>query len=110
MSSGMISKRLIGFTSRTIQIMIITHEMADYAVNLGDIVCQCSVDILMLNILLGQVAGAVVQVGRERYDDVAVVLDCEEHRAIAIIDVIRRKFDKNALRCYRRHLATWRRI
>ncbi len=35
-----------------------------------------------------------------RVDGMAVVLDCPEERARAIVDVIRMKYGKNEFRCY----------
>lgn len=36
----------------------------------------------------------------KRVDGIAVVLECPEERAKAIIEVIRKKYGKNEFRCY----------
>lgn len=42
----------------------------------------------------------IINVEPGRVDGVAVVLDCPEIRAKAIIEVIRTKYGKNEFRCY----------
>lgn len=42
----------------------------------------------------------LVNVEPSRVDGHAVVLDCPEERALAIIEVIRKKYGKNKFRCY----------
>jgi hypothetical protein len=41
-----------------------------------------------------------IEVEKGRIDGYAVVLDCPEERAKAIIEVIRMKYGKNEFRCY----------
>lgn len=42
----------------------------------------------------------IVNIEKNRVDGHAVVLDCPEERANAIIEVIRMKYGKNEFRCY----------
>jgi hypothetical protein len=39
-------------------------------------------------------------VEKGRIDGTAVLLDCPEERALAIIEIIRKKYGKNEFRCY----------
>ena len=43
----------------------------------------------------------LVDVEKGRIDHIAVVLECDETRAKAIVDVIRMKYGKNEFRCYK---------
>ena len=42
----------------------------------------------------------IIETEKGRIDGMAVILDCPEERARAIIEVIRRKYGKNEFRCY----------
>lgn len=84
-----------------------------YAVNVADwTACR---DDFGLRILLGNVVDAdrpmLVDAEPGRVDAPAVVLDCEEERAEAIVDVIREKYERHELRCYKSTTGrSWRRI
>jgi len=43
----------------------------------------------------------IVDVEKGRIDGKAVVLDCPEERALAIIEIIHQKYGKNEFRCYK---------
>jgi len=78
-----------------------------YAVNLADMTVRQFA--MIGQILVGPVMGATESIG-DRFDDVVVVLNCEEERARAIIDVIRVRANKNQVRCYSRTNKAWRRV
>jgi len=80
-----------------------------YAVNLPDLVGD-DLGRRMAAMLVAPVRGEVVQTDPRRFDEVAVVLACNDERAAAIVEVIRLKFKKPALRCYQGSGDTWRRI
>jgi len=86
-----------------------------FAVNLGDLV-QDSLDHRMAQMLVAPVRGDVITAEPGRVDGFAVLLACDDTRAQAIVDVIRLKFAKSALRCYTnagktgKPTKTWRRI
>jgi len=42
----------------------------------------------------------IIEAEKGRIDGMAVILDCPEERARAIIEVIRSKYGKNEFRCY----------
>lgn len=42
----------------------------------------------------------IIETEKGRIDGMAIVLDCPEERAKAIIEVIRSKYGKNEFRCY----------
>ena len=80
-----------------------------YAVNLADL---CYPDrVMVARCLIGPVKGQTVQIDKDRMDGVAVLLDCDEKRGRAIVDVLRIKYKRNALRCYESESGrNWRRI
>jgi len=43
----------------------------------------------------------IINVEKKRVGGHAVILDCDEQRALAIIAVIRMKYGKNEFRCYK---------
>lgn len=74
-----------------------------YAVNLADLLELrqrgiWAADLLALPLIQ---SGQVVQINRRRVAGVAVILDCDEERAAAVIAVLRKKLPRNRLRCYR---------
>lgn len=83
-----------------------------YAVNLADWVAKKN-DV-GLNILLSPVTARRETVNAEtkRFDGTAVFLECSEERADAIVKVIREKFDRNRMRCYRSKTGRggWKRV
>ena len=83
-----------------------------YAVNLGDWVAQK--DNFAVAILLQPVIGRqdVVEAEPRRIDGTAVVLDCDDERAAAIVSIIRLKFQKYQFRCYHSNTGRggWKRI
>jgi len=52
----------------------------------------------------------IVQAERERFDGAAIVLQCENERAAAIVATIRLKARKHELRCYVGKSKTWKRV
>lgn len=82
--------------------------MMRYAVNLADLTRMppvCSA------ILIGPVRGEVQNINKRRIDATIVELDCDEERAEAIVGVIRVRYNRNELRCYKRGArGGWKRI
>ena len=70
-----------------------------YAVNLADLMGN-SMGRFMARLIVRPVAGESVQVSAERFDEEALILDCDEERAEAIIRTLRMSLSKNDLRCY----------
>ena len=85
--------------------------MSRYAVNLGDLVRP--ENRIVASAMIAPVQGGTVEVDRQRVDGVAVLLNCDDERAQAIVDVIRLKRRKHELRCYVRKTdtaKTWKSI
>jgi hypothetical protein len=81
-----------------------------YAVNVAD---MCSpTRARMMGLLLAPVTPnqQTVQTDMARFDEVALVLECDEVRAKAIIAVIRIKYKKSEMRCYECRESVWRRV
>ncbi len=85
-----------------------------YAVNLADLTGQ--LDPVIAGALIAPVAPNKVllnNVEPEGYiADVGLLLECDEDRAEAIVEVIRRKYQKHELRCYysKTGRGSWRRV
>jgi len=80
-----------------------------YAVNVADL----TTDTIIAGFLVGPVtrAGNIVRAEPSAADGHALVLDCDDEQAAAIVDVIRMKYPKNLFRCYERgKRGAWRRI
>lgn len=69
-----------------------------YSVNVTDM----SKDNILSTFMIAPVTQSkiLVTVEKGRVDGTAVVLDCPEERAKAIIEIIRKKYGKNEFRCY----------
>ena len=82
--------------------------MTRYAVNLADLMRMppiCS------TILIGPVRGEIVNINKRRVDETILELACDEERAEAIVGVIRVRYNRNELRCYKRgERGGWKRI
>lgn len=82
--------------------------MTRYAVNLADLIRMppiCSA------ILIGPVRGEVSNINKRRVAATIVELACDEARAEAIAGVIRVRYNRNELRCYKRGpRGGWKRI
>ena len=70
-----------------------------YSVNIADL----TKDITLGQILISPVTPnrTIVNAEPKNFDGMAVLLECDEERAKAIIEVIRIKYRKDQLRCYR---------
>lgn len=81
-----------------------------YAVNLGDLMFKGRE--IVSECLISPVCPSrtTVEVEPRRADGVGVLLECEEERARAIVEVLRIKFKSYELRCYRRERGRWRRV
>ncbi len=79
-----------------------------YAVNLADLMRMPP---LCATFLIGSVRGEVSNIDKRKVDATIVELDCDTERAEAIVAVIRVRYDRNELRCYRRgRRGGWKRI
>jgi len=80
-----------------------------YAINIADL----DRDDTLANFLIMPVAynRTIVRAEPGAADGHALVLDCGDEQAQAIIEVIRIKWPRNLLRCYRRtRRGTWRKV
>jgi len=80
-----------------------------FAVNVSDL----TRDAIVAGFLVGPVtrAGNIVRAEPSAADGHALVLDCDDEQAQAIVDVIRMKYSKGQFRCYRQGpRGAWRRI
>lgn len=69
-----------------------------YAINVADLTKD---DILRQFLVLPACQNKLtVNVVKDRLDETAVILECDETRAKTIIDVIRSKYHKNLFMCY----------
>lgn len=80
-----------------------------YAVNLADMTGN-DLNRRMVAMLVAPVVGEMVHIDRQRIDAVAVILNCEEERAQAIVEVIRLKLRKHELRCYKKNGKGWKSV
>ncbi|GEM_PF-4655041 len=73
--------------------------MTRYSVNVADL----TKDIILAQFLIAPVAPSreVISVEKGRFDGVAIRLECDNEQAQAIVDVIRLKYRKHEVRCYR---------
>jgi len=78
--------------------------MARYAVNLADLTKKDNR--LLAQYLIATVQGDTVDVRPRQWAGVAVLLDCSDERARAIIKIIRARQPKQELRCYVRKTDT----
>jgi len=80
-----------------------------YAINITDL----EKDDIVANFLVMPAAHSrtIVRAEPSAADGHALVLDCDDEQAAAIVDVIRMKYPKNLFRCYRQGpRGGWRRI
>lgn len=80
-----------------------------YAVNIADLTKDNIVKLfLVLPVCQNKLT---VNIAKDRLDETAVILECDEIRAKAIVDVIRSKYHKNLFRCYESKTGkSWKRI
>ena len=79
-----------------------------YAINISDLI-----DVPMATFLLSQDVvpdRIIVDAEKGQIDGSAIMLQCDEHRARAIVEVIRMNCKKHQLRCYKAEHSTWKRI
>jgi len=86
------------------------------AVNVADLAAaagaQGTATNLVMRILIAPVTESriVVVAERGKVAGDAIVLECDDERAEAIVEIIRKKYKKHELRCYRGKSKTWRRV
>lgn len=79
-----------------------------YAVNLADLTRMPPI---VSSLLIGPVRGEVLNIDKRKVDATIVELDCDAERAEAIVAVIRVRYNRNELRCYKRgKRGGWKRI
>ena len=79
-----------------------------YAINISDLI-----DVPVATFLLSpDVVPDRIIVNAEKglIDGSAIMLQCDEHRARAIVEIIRMNCKKHQLRCYKAEHSTWKRI
>ena len=80
----------------------------DYAVNIADLMNHPVAAFLISPEVIPN--GKCIKAEGDHMDGCALLLECNEERAKAIIDVIRMNCKKHELRCYERNKTAWRRI
>ena len=85
--------------------------MMEYAINIGDLTRDTTLGTFLVAPVISQ-QQIINCEGRGVFDGAAVQLNCDEYRAEAIVSVIRLKWARNILRCYRKKqtCAMWERI
>lgn len=82
----------------------------EYAINIADL----TKDSFFISLLIEPVIRnrQIVEAEKDRLDGGAVMLECDEERAKAIVEIIRKKHTKNDVRCYEKKTNTkiWKRI
>ena len=79
-----------------------------YAINISDLI-----DVPVATFLLSPDVvpdRIIVNAEKELIDGFAILLQCDEYRARAIVEVIRMNCKKHQLRCYMAKHSTWKRI
>ena len=79
-----------------------------YAINISDLI-----DVPVATFLLSPDVvpdRIIVNAEKGQGDGSAIMLQCDEHRARAIVEVIRMNCKKHQLRCYKAEHSTWKRI
>jgi len=80
-----------------------------YSINVADL----TQEIVLKNFMVLPVCTnkRTVNVDKNRIDEIAVILECPDEQAKAIIAVIRQKYHKNKFRCYESKTGKlWKRI
>lgn len=86
-----------------------------YAVNLIDFMANkddVGLAIILLATGLVDKESAPVTVDKNRVDETALPLDCDDERGQAVVELIRKKYKRHELRCYRSKTGHggWKRI
>lgn len=84
-----------------------------YAIQLSDLLCAGhETDRILLSWLVRPVMGRAVDVEPANFDGAAVVLECDDERAAAIVAVIRTKYGRHQVRCWQSKSGTgsWKRV
>ena len=82
--------------------------MTRYAVNLADLTRMPPI---IATMLIGPVRGEVSNINKRRADEMIVELTCDAERAEAIVAVLRVRYKRHELRCYKRgKRGGWKRI
>lgn len=85
--------------------------MNQYAVNVADLTRFAQAPLSPVMLLIQPVLSRqIVQAERQRIDGDAAILACDEERALAIVELIRRRVPKHQLRIYHGAGRTWRRL
>ena len=79
-----------------------------YAINISDLIdVPIAIFLLSQDVVPDRI---IVNAEKERIDGNAIMLECDNDRALAIIDLIRLNCQKHQLRCYKAEHNTWKRI
>ena len=80
-----------------------------YAINVADLMIDLiTKDFMVLPVCPNK---RTIIAEKDRLDGIAIILECDENRALSIIQVIRSKYHKNKFRCYESKTGvTWKRI
>ena len=79
-----------------------------YAINISDLIgVPVATFLLSPDVVPDRI---IVNAEKGLIDGSAIMLQCDEERAKAIVDIIRMNCEKNKLRCYKAEHSTWKRI
>ena len=79
-----------------------------YAINISDLTGMSMASFLLPHDVIPD--RIIVDAEKGMFDGSAIMLQCDEERAKAIVDIIRMNCEKNKLRCYKAEHSTWKRI
>ncbi|MHA1662686.1 MAG: hypothetical protein ACTSVR_05450 [Candidatus Thorarchaeota archaeon] len=82
---------------------------SQFAINVSDLSQEQILAMIYSDVLANKV---LVNTEPDRIDGIAVVIECEEERAKAIVETIRLKKNKNEMRIFEStdYMKTWRKI
>ena len=82
--------------------------MVKYAINISDLIgVPVATYLLSQDVVPDRI---IVNAEKGQIDGSAILLQCDEHRARAIVEVIRMNCKKHQLRCYMAQQSEWKRI
>lgn len=80
-----------------------------YAIHLADLIVLQRDDAVMRILLSPKVSQEPIDLGGGQFDNFIVPFTCPDDQAEAIVAVLRKRYSREQVRCYR-HLKTWKRV
>lgn len=82
-----------------------------YAIQLADFLVLQRDDLAMRLFLTPKVEMTPVDIGRGKFDSFILPFGCADGQAAAIVEVLRKRYSKEQLRCYRKgERGGWKRV